>query len=133
MFTFRAPLPALQATLLLPNPLFGDSEALTAAVEMKRAMNGTVRTYVKTKNGRRRLQWTFRMTRNKGLEMRAFLLRYFASEMLVEDHNGRTWRGTFVNNPFEFDTPRKAGPAITPMPRGEQQEITVEFEGVEVV
>jgi hypothetical protein len=132
MFTLQAPSPAIQTTMLLPNPLLGDSEGLTAVMETKRSMNGTAYTYVKSKNGRRRMQWTFRTTRNKGLELRAFLYRYFASVIRIEDHNGRTWIGSFTNNPFEFDTPRRSGPAITPMPRGEQQEITLEFEGVEV-
>ena len=41
------------------------------------------------------------------------------------------WVGCFTDNPFEFDTIARAWPAIAPMPRGETQEITIEFEGVE--
>ena len=69
--------------------------------------------------------------RNKALELRAFLYAYFASAVRVIDHNGRVWVGNFTNNPFEFDTAQKAGPAISPMPRGEAQMIELEFEGVE--
>ena len=39
--------------------------------------------------------------------------------------------GNFTNNPFEFDTPDAARPAIAPLPRGELQAIDIEFEGVE--
>ena len=69
--------------------------------------------------------------RNKGLELRAFLVAYFASPVKIIDHNGRVWVGNFTNNPFEFDTTEKAAPAIAPMPRGEMQMIDLEFEGVE--
>ena len=94
-------------------------------------MDGTRYTYVKRKGDRRKLKWTFRVMRNKGLELRAFLFTYFASTIKAIDHNGRVWVGNFTNNPFEFDTPQKAGPAIAPWPVGEAQMIDLEFEGVE--
>ena len=93
-------------------------------------MDGTRYTYVKNK-GRRKLKWTFRLTRNKGLELRAFIQTYFASKIQITDHNNRVWWGNFVNNPFEFDTPKRWGPPIAPMPLGEAQIIELEFEGVE--
>jgi len=130
MFQLQGPLPGVQTTSLLPNPEFGDGENLVAQVSTKRAMDGTLYTYVKRKQ-RRRLQWTFQLTRNKGLELRAFIQSYFASRIRVTDHHGRVWVGNFVNNPFEFETDRRAAPAIAPMPRGERQVITLEFEGEE--
>lgn len=128
MFQLQAPHPGLQTTTVLPSPKFGDSESLRAEVITKRAMDGTRYTYVKRKGGRK-LQWTFKVTRNKGLELRAFIQSYFASTIQATDHTGRVWVGKFVNNPFEFDTPSRGGPAIAPMPRGEVQTITIEFEG----
>ncbi len=132
MFYLQAPHPQIQTTSLLPNPVFGDSESLRVSMVTKRAMDGTLYTYVKRKGGRK-LQWTFNLTRNKGLEVRAFIQAYFASVIKVTDHTGRMWVGKLVNNPFELDTPRRAGPAISPMPRGETQIITLEFEGDEQV
>ena len=58
-------------------------------------------------------------------------MSYFASKIKVTDHNDRVWVGNLTENPFEFDTPERAGPAIAPMPRGETQVIQLEFEGVE--
>jgi hypothetical protein len=130
MFTLQAPHPGLQTTTIMPNPEFGDGENLVVEVNKKHAMDGTIFTYVKRK-GRRKLSWTFGLTRNKGLEVRAFLQSYFASKIQVIDHNGRKWVGNFISNPFEFDTDRRSGPAISPMPRGERQRITIEFEGEE--
>jgi len=131
MFELSAPYPLLQTTTLLPNPQFSDQEGLMAAVTRKTAMDGTRYTYVKRKDNRRKLEWSFRLTRNKALELRAFIYAYFASNVKGIDHNGRVWVGNFTNNPFEFDTPEQAAPAISPMPRGETQTIELEFEGVE--
>lgn len=130
MFTLQAPYPRLQTTTLLPNPQFSDAENLQVTVTRKMAMNGTRYTYIKRKE-RRKLKWSFKLSRNKGLELRAFIYAYFASEIVVTDHLDRVWTGYFTNNPFEFDTTDRAGPAISPMPRGETQMIELEFEGVE--
>jgi hypothetical protein len=97
----------------------------------KRALDGTLYTYVKTTGGRRKMSWTLRMLRAKALELRAFLRSYFASKVKITDHNGRIWVGHFTNNPFEFDTPDRAGPVLADGLRGEMQTITVEFEGVQ--
>ena len=131
MFELSAPYPLLQTTTLLPNPQFSDQEGLMVSVIRKTAMDGTRYTYVKRKGSRRKLKWSFRLTRNKGLELRAFLFAYFASQVKVIDHNGRVWIGNFTSNPFEFDTSEQAGPAISPMPRGESVTIEIEFEGAE--
>jgi hypothetical protein len=131
MFMLQAPYPGLQTSTVMPSPEFGDSENLVVEIDKKHALDGTLFTYVKRK-GRRKLQWTFGLTRNKGLELRAFLQSYFASRVLVTDHNERRWAGYFVNNPFEFDTDRRSAPAISPMPRGERQRITLVFEGEEI-
>ena len=131
MFQMQAPYPTLQTTTLLPSPQFSDQEALLDTVTRKLAMDGTRYAYVKRRGGRRKLKWTFQLSRNKGLELQAFIWSYFASKVMVVDHNGRVWVGNFTNNPFEFNTSDAARPAIAPMPRGELQQIDIEFEGVE--
>ncbi len=131
MFELSAPYPLLQTTTLLPNPQFSDQENLMVSVTRKTAMDGTRYTYVKRKDNRRRLKWSFRLTRNKALELRAFIFAYFASKIKITDHKDRVWVGYFTNNPFEFDTSDRAAPAISPMPRGENVNIELEFEGVE--
>lgn len=131
MFEVAAPYPLLQTTTLLPDPQFSDQESLAVTVSRKTAMDGTRYTYVKRKDERRKLKWSFRLSRNKGLELRAFIFSYFASKIKVIDHNDRIWIGNFTSNPFEFDTSDRAAPAIAPMPRGEIVNIEIEFEGVE--
>jgi hypothetical protein len=131
MFQFEAPYPGMQTTVLTPNPLLSDTEALAASMSSKRAVDGTLYTYVKTKGGRRKMTWTLRMRRPNALTLRAFLLSYFASKVRITDHNGRVWVGNFTNNPFEFETPDRAGPRMNDGLRSEIQTITIEFEGVE--
>lgn len=130
MFLFQAPYPSLQTTTILPNPKFSDSEGLTDTLQQQRAMDGTRYVYVHRKQGRRKVQWTFLLTRNKSLELRAFITSYFASQIRATDHNDMVWIGNFINNPFELDTPERGAPAIAPMPRGEIETITIDFEGV---
>lgn len=131
MFQLQAPYPALQTTSLLPNPEFGDGESVTDSVIPKRAIDGTLRTYIRRKAERRKMTWTFRLHRNKGLELRAFIQSYFASKIRITDHNNRVWVGNFTTDPFEFETPDRGGPAIGGWPNGESQTITLEFEGIE--
>jgi hypothetical protein len=131
MFTFEAPYPAVQTTSLLPSPEFSDQEGVLDSVTRKLAMDGTRYTYVKRRSGRRKLKWTFILTRNKALEVRGFIYAYFASKVRVTDHNGRIWIGNFVSNPFEFEATGRAAPALTPLPRGESWTVDIEFEGVE--
>lgn len=130
MIELAAPYPKIQTISLLPNPDFSDTEALTSSVSAKYATDGTLRTYVKTKGGRRKMTWTFRLFRPKALELRAFYLSYHSSKVRVIDHNDRTWVGYFTINPLEFDTPARAAPAIQEVD-GELQTVTIEFEGTE--
>jgi len=129
-FQLEAPYPGIQTTSILANPQFSNGEGLADSVASKRATDGTLYTYVKRRNGRRKLNWTFLLVRPKALELRAFLTSYFASDVRVTDHSGRVWIGNFTNNPFEFTTDRRAAPDRGDL-RGELQTITLEFEGVE--
>ena len=131
MFEISAPYPMLQTTSVLPNPQFSDQNALAVTVSRKTAMDGTRYTYIKQKDDRHKLKWSFRLTRNKSLELRAFITSYFASKIKVIDHNDRIWVGNFTSNPFEFDTSSRAAPAIAPLPLGENVNIEIEFEGVQ--
>jgi len=130
MFQMAAPYPTLQTLTVMPNPQFSDQEMNLNTVSRRTAMDGTRYTYVK-RRPRRKLQWAFRLSRNKALEVRAFFMSYFASEIKITDHRNRIWVGNFTSNPFEFEAQSRAYPAITPMPRGETISIDIEFEGEE--
>lgn len=110
-----------QTITYLPNPEFGDSEAILSEVQRKRALDGTLFTYVKT-TPRRKLIFQFKLTREKALELNAFFQAYHAETILLTDHNGIEWSGKFTSNPFDF-----SGDG-----RDEAQAVQFEFEGEEV-
>jgi len=124
-FILKAPYPGLVTTTLLPSPQWGDSKGLTATVISQRSMNGTGYTYVKSRDGRKKLLWRFEIARNKALELREFLNSYQGKLIQVIDHDGDTWLGYFRNNPFEFMGSGRAGPS---WPGGEVMSIQLEFE-----
>lgn len=134
MMTFAAPYPGIATITNTPNPQLSDQESLTSVVTPKRAINGTLYTYVK-KQTRRKLLWTFIMDRGKALEFLDFVRTYSGDKIQVTDHRGDVWVGHFTNNPFEFDTPRRAaGNSSHSLGlRQERQSITIEFEGEKVV
>jgi len=129
-FTLQAPYPGIQTTSVLPNPGFGNSEGVVQSQNIKRAIDGTVRTYIK-RAGRRKMAWSFVLTRNKAIEVREFAYAYHASKILVEDHDGRKYAGFIMNNPLEITSVKRAAPGRQDLD-GEHWELTLEFEGVPV-
>lgn len=123
-FFLKAPYPSLYTTTVLPSPKWGDSKALTATVKSLRSMNGTLYTYVKSRNGRRKFQWEFEVARNKALELREFINSYHGVLIQITDHDGDRWLGYLRNNPFEFTAMSRAAS----WPGGETMSIILEFE-----
>jgi hypothetical protein len=99
----EAPLPAIQTISFLPNPQKSDVENQLHKIDLKRAMDGTKYTYVKS-NDRRRLTYEFRLTRMKGLELKAFLQSYYSSLIRMTNHKDEVWEVKVINNPFEFSS-----------------------------
>jgi hypothetical protein len=88
-------------------------------------MNGSLFTYVKSRNGRKRFQWEFEIARNKALELREFINSYQGGLMHITDHDGDIWIGYLKSNPFEFTGAGRAGPN---WPGEETMSIILEFE-----
>jgi hypothetical protein len=124
-FILKGPYPAVRTTTILPSPKWGDSKALTATVVSMRAMNGTLYTYVKSRNGRMKFQWEFEIARDKALELREFIDSYQGKLIQITDHDGDLWLGYLRSNPFEFTGAGRAGDG---WPGGETMNIILEFE-----
>jgi hypothetical protein len=107
MLEITAPWPESDCRVYLPNPKFGDSESLAIDMSPKRAMDGTLYTYVKTKGLRRKIVMSFTMTRLKSIELNRFLLMYISRQMKIVDHLSRAWVGYITSNPVEFSTSRR--------------------------
>lgn len=96
----QAPYPTIQTTSLLPSPQFSDSEAPQQAINIRRAMDGTRRTYIKS-NELSKLVYTFALWRGKALELRAFIESYYFATIKLTNHKGEIWLVNFSTNPFE--------------------------------
>src|SRR5262245_59654229 len=102
-FTIQAPYPAAKTTSILPSPQFSNTQGLkTRIASIMRSMNGNKRyTYVHT-NPDETLTFQFLLTRPKALELREFILLYFASTVKIITHDSDVWAVNFINDPFEF-------------------------------
>jgi len=120
----KAPYPGVQTTALLPSPKWGDSKTLTSTVQTMRSIDGTLYTYVKSRDSRMKFQWEFEISRHKALELRAFIHAYRGALIEVIDHDGDTWIGYLRNNPFELSGVGRA----FGWPGGETMQIMLEFE-----
>lgn len=127
-FIIEAPFPGPITTHYLPNPQSGDSVNSVGSVEFKRSMNGKKYSYVKSRDQRKRLLWTFTLTKAKALELRAYFESYIGFKAKITDHMGKVYVGDFITNPFEFETVSRS----TPSPGNDTlNSIQLEFQGFE--
>lgn len=124
MFKIEAPFPGYQTTVLLPSPTWGDSEEIASSLTAAKAMDGTLYTYTKQRQGRKRLRYTFVIARSKALELRAFLKVYYRSAMRITDHDDTVWIGYLQGNPFDMQGQSKADG----FPGGETMTVNLQFE-----
>ena len=124
-FIMQAPVPAVETTSVLPSPLFNNAESRRLSVEMRRSINNTKRSYVKS-NARSRVTYSFKVTRHKGEEVKQFILAYYRSKIRWTDHLGDVWEGYFTSNPFSISGAGRASGS----PGGEYQEIAIQLEGI---
>jgi hypothetical protein len=125
-----APFPLIETYVYLPNPEFGDSEAFSAELDRKRSIDNTLYTYVKSKDGRKKLQMRFRMTRMKMLEFRAFLVAYYRTRITLFDHLEQLWIGWITTNPNEFENSRAIFGRNSTLTGETLADIQIEFEGI---
>lgn len=126
----QAPYPALETSTYLPNPQLGDSVGSTNTLDFKRSMNGTKYVYVKSRDRRKKLLWSFLISQHKALELQAFFEAYNSSDIKVTDHIGKIYVGNFTSNPFEFEALRRS---IASPGNFSLHQIQLEFEGFEQV
>ncbi len=114
----QAPFNFLQTSIVLPAPLFGDTENITNEMSLRRSMNGVTRTYIKT-NSHRRLTYTFRLNDDlKSLELLEFLRFYNSDLIRLTNWKGEVWKVNLLSNPIDLVQTRRFG-----------TDISLEFEG----
>ncbi len=112
-------------TIVLPCPIFGDSEALSVEMNLDRTITGSTFTYVKTSE-LRLYSYTFELTRDKARELREFLLTNNSIVMTLQDWKGQVIKGNITNNPFDFVAKSRWHTC------SEKIEIALDFEGLKI-
>lgn len=95
---FRAPYPNHKVTTILPKPLFDDIRRVESSIQVKRKMLGARRTYVKSSD-RYTLVLPFQLTRQKALELEAFLNVYQRAHIRIDLYDGSQWDAELVGAP----------------------------------
>lgn len=121
----QAPFNLIQTSVILPNPLLDDNESLISNLTLRRSMNGTPRTYVKTSKNRR-LRYTFTMNRLKALELEGFCKAYNGTTIKMLNWKGEIWKVKLITNPIDFVQTRRYEPG------GDRTDVNLEFEGVKL-
>ncbi len=112
--------------MVLPNPQFGDTQAPQDKVNVRRAMDGTMYSYVQSAQGNSELDYELSITRMKALEFIAFVRSYQASTMELTDHLGKVWLGTIKSDVLDL----AAAALDKTKPGGERVTVRFQFEGV---
>lgn len=109
MLVMQGPHPAYQTSLVLPSPEMGNTRGMQSTVQTIRAMDGTLYTYVKNKRGRKVHNWDFIVSREKALEVKAFVDLYISKAIRVIDHEDIARVGFLTLNPWEQRGDGRAG------------------------
>jgi len=104
MFRIEAPYPGVQEIMHLPNPLFGNSENANVDVFIKKAMDGTKQTHVKT-TGTRTFNFSFNVTRTMAIQFRSFCESWLHRTMRIRifyPDNTTIIDGVIIDNPISI-------------------------------
>lgn len=112
--------------MLLPNPQLGDGEAPRDTVQLRRAMDGTVYTYVRRTGDRRELDYEFFITRMKALELIEFIRSYQSWPIQLTDHLAQVWVGNITTDIVDMEMTDRA----PDKPGNEMVTVRIQFEGV---
>ncbi len=121
----QAPFEFIQTTVVLPNPLLDDTVNLVSNLTLRRNMNGSTYTYVKS-NKNRLLKYTFTLDRLKALSLQDFLDAYNGSHIKVQNWKGEIWKVKLINNPVDFVQTRRYAPG------SDRTDVNLEFEGIQI-
>lgn len=101
MITIHAPFPGTIGILEMPNPELDDSVVARIEIKIKKAMDGTRQTHIKT-TGRRIFEYSFILTQLQFLTFKVFYNTYIDKQWKIIDHNNITIQGYIQTNPLTF-------------------------------
>jgi hypothetical protein len=104
MVILQAPYPLILVTSFLPDPEFKDEVSANVKLNLKRALNGTPYTYVKT-TSKSKLEWDFDVSIWKALEINEFYQNFTTQKIKITDWNSLIYVGYFIIDEVDL-TPR---------------------------
>lgn len=119
----HAPYPGHQVTTILPNPVWANVKANVGKMAMKRAVDGTLFTYVQ-RTPRRKMAFSFELSQMKIQELFYLIKHYSTKEWLIEFEG--VWQVKLTNNPIQASAKERAELSF------EVADVTLEFEGVKL-
>lgn len=114
------------ATVILPCPLFGDSETNLHEMHIKRSMNNRLYTYVR-RNDLQELSYRFQVGREKCKQLQSFIENNIDSVIDLLNWKGEKWKVKITSNPFET-----SGEALYDN-EGEKYEFSIDFQGIRII
>lgn len=111
--------------IVLPSPLFGDSEANGDLISVFRSETNKRFISIKRQD-MRTLHYEFEVTRQKALELRNFIKHEIDNNVTLTNWKGEIWIGNIVNNPFEMEMAGRWGPCT------EKTHVILELKAVRV-
>jgi hypothetical protein len=96
MIILKGPYPNFTRTLILPNPDLGDSYTPIRELDVKRAVDGTVYSYLKTTTSVR-LLFNIQMTRQKSLELEDFYKLNAGNKIELVNHKDIRYLAIFIS------------------------------------
>lgn len=127
MISFQHPYASPTLTINIRNPNLGDSLLVENRTQVRRAMNGDLRSFTRTPVTRRILLTFEELSKAKVQELIDFLTTAAGDEIKYTDYDSVVWRGWIITDPAEFSTQGSKGGTCV-----EVSTITLEFKGSKV-
>lgn len=127
MISFQHPYASPTLTINIRNPNLGDSLLVENRTQVRRAMNGDLRSFTRTPVTRRILLTFEELNKAKVQELIDFLTTAAGDEIKYTDYDSVVWRGWIITDPAEFSTQGSKGGTCV-----EVSTITLEFKGSKV-
>lgn len=97
----RAPYPGNKVTTILPKPQFQDIRKPESTIQVKRFINGGRKVYTNTTDTIQ-LTLPFLLTRQKSLELEAFLRSYQSADIQIDLYDGSRWKAKLTGRTFGY-------------------------------
>ena len=101
MLLIQGPFPSNTTAVVLPSPRETNNESLRASIQTIRKMDGSLSTYVKPRDQRKKYRWEFVVGNSKAKEVEDYMIDN-AGELAMVTWNGTIYIGYVTLNPFEM-------------------------------